>query len=90
MPHEVDLLLPETPAAIGLVSAGIAQAASASPEQADGSAGDPFAGLRPQEFPLLAQAAEAGALSDGLADVLNFAVDGMIAAIEVKAPPDEG
>jgi hypothetical protein len=40
--------------------------------------------LPPREFPLLAQAAEAGALSDGLADVLTFAVDGMIAALEAK------
>ena len=73
--------------AIGLLSAGIAQAASASPEPADGGASHPFAGLPPEEFPLLAQAAEAGALSDGLADVLSFAVDGMIAALEAKTPP---
>jgi AcrR family transcriptional regulator len=73
--------------AIGLLSSGIAQAASASPEQADGAAGNPVAGLPPEEFPLLAQAAEAGALSDGLADVLSFAVDAMIAALEAKTPP---
>ena len=72
--------------AIGLLSAGIAQAASSSPEPAAGPASSPFAGLAPQEFPLLAQAAQAGALSDGLADVLHFAVDGMIAALEAKAP----
>ena len=75
--------------AIGLLSAGIAQAGSASPEPADGAAGNSFAGLPPQEFPLLAQAAQAGALSDGLADVLTFAMDGMIAAIAAKAPPAE-
>ena len=45
---------------------------------------DRFAGLPPHEFPLLGQAAHAGALSDGLADVLDFAVDGMIAALEAK------
>ena len=70
--------------AIGLLSAGIAQAASASAVPAEGAAGNPFAGLPPAEFPLLARAAEAGALSDGLADVLNFAVNGMIAALEAK------
>jgi hypothetical protein len=64
-----------------------AQVASASAEQADVAAGNPFAGLPPEEFPLLAQAAEAGALSDGRADVLSFAVDSMIAALEAKAPP---
>jgi len=73
--------------AIGLLSSGIAQAASASPEPAGGAAGNPFAGLAPKEFPLLTQAAEAGALSDGLADVLDFAVDGMIAALEAKMLP---
>jgi len=73
--------------AIGLLSAGIAQAASGSPETADGAGGNPFAGLPSEEFPLLAQAAEAGALSDGLADVLSFAIDAMIAALEVKTPP---
>ena len=76
--------------AIGLLASGIAQAGSASPEPAAGAAGNPFAGLPPQEFPLLAQAAQAGALSDGLADVLTFAVDAMIAAIAAKAPPAEG
>lgn len=70
--------------AIGLLSSGIAQAASASPDRAGGAAGNPFAGLAPEEFPLLTQAAEAGALSDGLANVLDFAVDGMIAALEAK------
>jgi AcrR family transcriptional regulator len=73
--------------AIGLLSAGIAQAASAPPEPSDGAGGNPLAGLPPEEFPLLAQATEAGALSDGLADVLSFAVDAMIAAIEAKAQP---
>jgi AcrR family transcriptional regulator len=73
--------------AIGLLSSGIAQAASTSPEPAGGAAGNPFARLPPEGFPLLAQAAEAGALSDGLADVLTFAVDAMIAALEAKAPP---
>ncbi len=71
--------------AIGLLSAGIAQAASAAQVPANGTARD-FSGLLPpREFPLLTQAAEAGALSDGLADVLSFAVDGMIAVLEVKA-----
>jgi AcrR family transcriptional regulator len=70
--------------AIGLLSAGIAQAASAATEQANGAADNPFAGLPPEEFPLLTQTAEAGALSDGLADVLSFAVDAMIAALEAK------
>ena len=74
--------------AIGLLSSGIAQAASAR-EPIGGAPDNPFAGLPPHEFPLLAQAAEAGALSDGLADVLNFAVDGMIAALEAKAPRSE-
>jgi AcrR family transcriptional regulator len=73
--------------AIGLLSAGIARAASASPEQSGGAAGNPFAGLPRGEFPLLARAAQAGALSDGLADVLSFAVDGMITALEAKASP---
>lgn len=73
--------------AIGLLSAGIAQAASASDERADGPGGNPFAGLPPAEFPLLAQAAAAGALSHGLSDVLGFALDGMIAALDAKAPP---
>jgi AcrR family transcriptional regulator len=73
--------------AIGLLASGIAQAASAAAEQADEAAGNPYAGLPSEEFPLLAQAAEAGALSDGLADVLSFAVDAMIAALEAKAPP---
>lgn len=82
--------------AIGLLSAGIAQAASASPQAASASpepaeraAGNPFAGLPPAEFPLLARAAEAGALSDGLSDVLGFALDAMIAALEAKTPPAE-
>jgi len=70
--------------AIGLLSSGIAQAASASPGPADGATGNPFAGLPPDEFPLLSKAAEAGALSDGLADVLTFAVDGMIASLEAR------
>jgi len=73
--------------AIGLLASGIAQVASASAEQADEAAGNPFAGLPSEEFPLLAQAAEAEALSDGRADVLSFAVDSMIAALEAKAPP---
>lgn len=73
--------------AIGLLSVGIAQAASASAGPADGVAGNPLAGLPPEEFPLLAQAAEAGALSDGLPDVLRFAVDAMIAALEAKTLP---
>jgi AcrR family transcriptional regulator len=73
--------------AIGLLSAGIAQAASASPEPAEGAAGNRFAGLAPAEFPLLAQVAEAGVLFFGLPDVLGFAVDGMIAALEAQAPP---
>jgi AcrR family transcriptional regulator len=72
--------------AIGLLASGIAQVASASAEPADGAAGNPFAGLPSEEFPLLAQAAEAEALSDGRADVLSFAVDAMIAALEAKAP----
>jgi AcrR family transcriptional regulator len=72
--------------AIGLLSAGIAQAASASSEPAEAAAGNPFAGLPSEEFPLLAQAAEAGTLSDGLADVLSFAVDAMIVALEAKTP----
>jgi AcrR family transcriptional regulator len=69
--------------AIGLLSSGIAQASSASPEPAD-DAGRTLAGLPPEEFPLLARAAQAGALSDGLSDVLGFAVNGMIAALEAK------
>jgi AcrR family transcriptional regulator len=73
--------------AIGLLSSGIAQAASASPEPAGGATGNPFAGLAPEEFPLLTQAAGAGALSGGLADVLGFAVEGMIAALEAKMLP---
>ncbi|MGV8849137.1 MAG: TetR/AcrR family transcriptional regulator [Propionibacteriaceae bacterium] len=76
--------------AIGLLSAGIAQAAIASHEPGGRAAGDPFAGLEPGEFPLLTRAAEAGVLSDGLADVLSFAVDGMIAALEAKMLPAEG
>ena len=72
--------------AIGLLSAGIAQAASTAPEPADGDAGNPLAGLPPEDFPLLARSAEAGALSDGLSDVLGFAVDAMIAALEAKGP----
>lgn len=71
--------------AIGLLASGIAQVASASPEPSAGAAGNPFAGLPSEEFPLLAQAAEAEALSDGRADVLSFAVDSMIAALEAKA-----
>jgi AcrR family transcriptional regulator len=66
--------------AIGLLASGIAQAASALPEPA----GDRFAWLPPQEFPLMARAVEAGALSPGLADVLTFAVNAMIAALETK------
>ena len=72
--------------AIGLLASGIAQAAGASPGPADGDRGNPLAGLPPKEFPLLARAAEAGALSDGLSDVLGFAVDAMIAALNAKAP----
>jgi len=72
--------------AIGLLSAGIAQAASAAPAPADEDAGNPLAGLPPEEFPLLARSAEAGALSDGLSDVLGFAVNAMIAALEAKRP----
>jgi AcrR family transcriptional regulator len=73
--------------AIGLLSSGIAQAAKASPEPTERAAANPFAGLPAEEFPLLAQAAEAGALSDGLADVLSFAVAAMIAALEAKTRP---
>jgi len=76
--------------AIGLLSAGIAQAASASSGPADGTTGSPFAALPPREFPLLTQAVEARALSDGLSDVLSFAVDAMIAALETKTPPGRG
>ena len=76
--------------AIGLLSSGIAQAASASPEPADGAEGERFAGLPPEEFPLLAQASEGGARSDRLADVLRFAVDAMIAALEWKVAPRSG
>ena len=36
--------------AIGLLASGIAQVASASAEQADGAAGNPFAGLPSEEF----------------------------------------
>ncbi len=72
--------------AIGLLSSGIAQAGSAALKPADGAAGNPFAGLPPKEFPLFARAAEAGALSDGRADVLTFAVDAMIAALEARTP----
>ena len=75
--------------AIGLLSAGIAQAAGTSPEPAEADPGYPFAGLPPAEFPLLIQAAEAGALSDGLTDVLTFTLDAMIAALEVKSTPAE-
>ena len=75
--------------AIGLLCSGIAQAANASSKPASVAAGNPFAGLPPEEFPLLTQAAEAGALSDGLADVLSFAVDAMIAALEAKTRPAE-
>ena len=67
--------------AIGLLASGITQAASASPE----SAADRFGWLPPQEFPLMAQAVEAGALSHGLADLLDFAVDAMITALQTKA-----
>jgi AcrR family transcriptional regulator len=73
--------------AIGLLSSAIAQAASASPQPAVGVAGNRFAKLPPAEFPLLVQAAQAGALTDGLADVLDFAVDAMIAALQAKASP---
>jgi AcrR family transcriptional regulator len=76
--------------AIGLLSSGIAQTASASPEPGDGASDNRFRGLPPHEFPLLAQAAHAGALSDGLADVLTFAVDGMIAALEAKGAAARG
>jgi AcrR family transcriptional regulator len=76
--------------AIGLLAASIAQVASASPEQADGAADNPFAGLPPEEFPLLTQVAEAKTLSDGRADVLSFAVDSMIAALEAKVPVSGG
>ena len=76
--------------AIGLLSSGIAQAASASPEPSDRGSHDRFAWLPPEEFPLLAQAAEAGALSNGLAAVLDFAVNGMIAALETQALPAAG
>jgi AcrR family transcriptional regulator len=72
--------------AIGLLASGIAQVASASAGPADGAAGSPFAGLPSEEFPLLAQAAGTEALSDGRADVLSFALDAMIAALEAKAP----
>ena len=67
--------------AIGLLASGIAQAASASPESAD----DRFGWLSHREFPLMAQAVDAGALSHGLADVLDFAVDAMITALQTKA-----
>jgi len=70
--------------AIGLLSSGIAQAASASSEPEGGPSDHRFARLPPHEFPLLSQAANSGALSDGLSDVLKFAVDGMIAALETK------
>lgn len=73
--------------AIGLLSAGIAQAAGAAREPAHGAVRDLVVALAPDEFPLLAQAGLSGALSDGLADVLTFALDAMIAALEVKAPP---
>jgi len=72
--------------AIGLLAAGIAQASSASVEPVGAVARNPLALLPPEEFPLLAQAAAVGALSDGLADVLSFAVDAMIAALEAKSP----
>jgi len=72
--------------AIGLLASGIAQAASASPEPAD----DRFAWLPPQEFPQMARALEAGALSHGLADVLGFAVNAMIAELQTKALPAAG
>ena len=71
--------------AIGLLAAGVAQAASASPQPSDRATHDRFAWLPPEEFPLLSQAAEAGALSQGLTEVLDFAVNGMIAALETKA-----
>jgi len=72
--------------AIGLLACGIAQAASASTGLGTNSAAlNPLAALAPAEFPLLAQAVHAGALSDGLADVLDFAVGGMIAVLEAKA-----
>jgi hypothetical protein len=76
--------------AIGLLSSGIALAASASPQPEGGAPDDRFAGLPPHEFPLLGQAARAGALSDGLADVLDFAVDGMIAVLDAKMSPPQG
>jgi len=72
--------------AIGLLASGIAQVASASAAQADGAAGRSVAELPSGEFPLLRQAVEAGALSDGQAGVLNFAVDSMISALEAKVP----
>ena len=71
--------------AIGLLASGIAQAASASPQPSDKAAQDRFDGLPTEDFPLLAQAADAGALSHGLADVLDFAVNGLIAALDKKA-----
>jgi AcrR family transcriptional regulator len=67
--------------AIGLLASGIAQAAGASPESAD----DRFGWLSHREFPLMAQAVDAGALSHGLAEVLDFAVDAMITALQTKA-----
>lgn len=73
--------------AIGLLSAGIAQAANASAKRANGATGNRFAGLPPEEFPLLSQAARSGASSDGVTDVLGFAVDSMIAALEAKVSP---
>lgn len=73
--------------AIGLLSAGIAQASGASLEPAGRAAGNRYAGLPPAEFPLLARAGEAGALSDGLSDVLGFAIDAMIAALVATTPP---
>ncbi|MGV8908532.1 MAG: TetR/AcrR family transcriptional regulator [Propionicimonas sp.] len=73
--------------AIGLLAPGIAQAASASPELADSVPNDRFAWLAPEEFPMMARAAKAGAHSSGLGDVLDFAVNAMIAALETKALP---
>jgi hypothetical protein len=69
---------------LGLLSSGIAQSASASSVPEGGASVDCFARLPPHEFPLLSQAANAGALSDGLADVLEVDVDRMIAALEAR------
>lgn len=75
--------------AIGLLSSGIAQAAGASAGRAVAAVGHPFGAGAANEFPLLARAAAAGAPSDGLADVLGFAVDALIAALEARSPSAE-